>query len=72
MKVKKVVAQQLSAAFQQMTEDFSFNMQAVLMPCILTLLDKPGATIRDLYHFMVKEQSGPLVQISPSPARTMM
>ena len=64
IKAKKVVAQQLSAAFQQITEDFSTNMQAVLMPCILTLLDSPGATIRDLRRFMVKEQSGPLVQIA--------
>ena len=30
-------------------------MDALLMPCILTLLDKPGATLRDLLHFMAPE-----------------
>jgi hypothetical protein len=56
LNAKKVVAQQLLSAFQEVIatgqgSDLTRNMQTVLMQCILVLLDYPGATIRDLLRF---------------------
>ena len=53
LKVKKVVAQELLSAFQQVLaqghgSELSANMETVLKQCIPVLLDTEGATIRDL------------------------
>ena len=57
IEAKRVVAQQLRSALQEVIGTGSgailtLPMRALLMPCILTLLDLPGATIRDLHRFM--------------------
>jgi hypothetical protein len=57
LRVKKVVAQQLLGALQEIVStgqgaEFSRNAQGILMSCILVLLDYPNATLRDLMRFM--------------------
>lgn len=57
VRAKQVIAQQLLAAFEQVIAGglgsaVSLPMRALLMPCILTLLDRPGSTLLDLYRFM--------------------
>lgn len=57
VQAKQVIAQQLRDAFEQIIagsagSSLSLQMQALLMPCILTLLDMPGATLLDLQRFM--------------------
>jgi hypothetical protein len=55
--VKTVVAQQLLTAFQEVLgtgagAELSKNMRTIILPCLMVLLDWPGATIRDLRRFM--------------------
>lgn len=64
--VKRVVAQQIVEAFEQiiagsMGSAITTPMQALLRPCVLTLLDRPGSTLRDLQRFMSKENNADLV-----------
>lgn len=66
LNVKQVVAQQLLSALEEilggrMGGDVSVNMRAVLMACLLVLLDKPGATLKDLHRFMNKDSNDDLV-----------
>jgi hypothetical protein len=64
--VKKVVAQQLLEGLEEVISEgeggeLSKHMKTILLPCILTLLDKEGATLRDLQRFMNDEKNGDLV-----------
>jgi hypothetical protein len=65
--VKKVVAQQLLEGLEEVISEgeggeLSKNMKTILLPCILTLLDKEGATLRDLQRFMNDEKNRDLVE----------
>jgi hypothetical protein len=67
LRVKKVVAQQLLEAFQEVLAtgegaELTKNMQSVLMQCILVLLDYFDATIRDLQRFMNDDRNADLVE----------
>jgi hypothetical protein len=64
--VKRVVAQQIVEALEEVVGEgqkgeISKNMRTVLLPCILALLDYPGATLRDLRTFMDDKQNADLV-----------
>ena len=64
--VKTVVAQQLLTAFQEVLgtgagAELSKNMRTIIMPCLMVLLDFPGATLRDLRRFMDDTRNGDLV-----------
>jgi len=66
IEAKRVVAQQLRSALQEVIgtgagATFTLPMRALLMPCILTLLDLPGATIRELHRFMDDTANADLV-----------
>jgi hypothetical protein len=54
---KQVIAQQILEAFTEVIAGglgsaVSLPMRALLMPCILTLMDRPGSTFLDLQRFM--------------------
>jgi hypothetical protein len=71
LRTKKVIAQQLFEAFQEVLAtgegaELSKNMQSVLMQCLLVLLDRPGATIRDLHRFMDSSRNADLVEFGQS------
>ncbi len=73
LRVKKVIAQELLGAFQEVLAtgegaELSKNMQTVLMQCLLVLLDFPKATIRDLLRFMDGQRNGDLVAFGQSRA----
>ena len=64
--VKRVVAQQLQEAFEEVIGEgqqgeVTRNMHTVLRACLLALLDYPDATVRDLYTFMDDKLNGELV-----------
>jgi hypothetical protein len=64
--VKTVVAQQLLTAFQEVLgtgagAELSKNMRTIILPCLMVLLDWPGATIRDLRRFMDDTRNADLV-----------
>lgn len=69
--LKQVVAQQLLAALEGIISDraggtLTVNMNAVLMSCLLVLLEKPGATLRDLQRFMDDDANDDLVAFGAS------
>jgi hypothetical protein len=71
LRVKKVIAQQLLEAFQEVLAtgegaELSKNMQSLLMQCLLVLLDYPHATIRDLHRFMDDKRNNHLVDFGRS------
>jgi hypothetical protein len=73
LQTKKVIAQQLLAAFQEVLAtaegaELSKNMQSVLMQCLLVLLDYPGATVRHLHRFMDEMRNTQLVEFARSRA----
>ena len=64
--VKTVVAQQLLTAFQEVLgtgagAELSKNMRTIILPCLMVLLDWPGATLRDLRRFMDDTRNADLV-----------
>lgn len=63
---KRVVAQELLSAFEEIIaggqgSNITTPMRTLLMPCLLTLLDRPGSTLIDLQRFMVDEDNDDLV-----------
>jgi hypothetical protein len=63
---KQIAAQQILATFEELLAgrtggELSVNMHAVLMPCLLALLDRPGSTLADLRRFMRAEENSDLV-----------
>lgn len=73
LNTKTVVAQQLLAAFQEVIGkgergDFTTNMEAILEPCIVALLDREGTTIRDLQRFMDDNRNADLIAFGRSLA----
>ena len=73
LSAKKVVAQQLLEALEQVISEggdsaLSKNMKTILMPCLLALLDKAGATLRDLRLFMDDKRNQELVSFGASLA----
>jgi hypothetical protein len=70
VQLKQVVAQQVLEAFELMIaggsgSSVSLPMRAVLMPCILTLMDK-GGTLLDLQRFMQDGRNSDLVTFGKS------
>ncbi len=71
LRTKQVMADEIYEALTEIIGEgdgstFSLNMEALLMPCILALLDYPGATLRDLKGFMDKKRNQELVQFAKS------
>lgn len=59
---KRVVAREIEGALSVIIGDgegkaFSTNMRRFLIPCLLTLLDRPGSTLLDLKRFAAKDPS---------------
>lgn len=74
MQQKEVIAQQLVNAFEQLLkssggDSLTVNMRTVLMPCILTLLDRKGSTLADLQRFMNDQLNEPLVELGTQSKR---
>lgn len=75
--VREVIAQQLLSAFEQILkgtggDSLTVNMRAALMPCILTLIDRPNSTLADLQRFMNDARNEDLVAFGrQSPRRTI-
>lgn len=68
---RQVVAQQLFGALEQivgirMGGTLTTNMRAILMPCILVLLEREGSNLLDLMRFMDEDRNGDLVQFGAS------
>ena len=60
--VKQLLAQQLMEALTQVIaggqgSNVTLPMRSILMPCILTLLYRPGSTLRDLQRFMFRNEA---------------
>ena len=72
LKVKRVVADQLVLGLERLLSDagvgsrLTLPMRAMLRPCVLALLDREGATLRDLATFMRDQQNGELVAFGRS------
>ena len=71
VKIKQVVAQQLVGGLQEVIgsgqgAQFTLPMRTLLMPCILTLLDRPGSTLRDLQRFMNSDVNQDLIEFGAS------
>lgn len=67
--VKQVIAQQLLNGLDEViaaAKSLSDQMRTVLLPCILTLLDLPGATLRDLQRFMQDKHNADLIEFGRS------
>ena len=67
------VSQELTGAFVEILRDknFSIQMDALLKPCIATLLRKGDATLRDLQRFMNENENADLIQLGlQSPKET--
>lgn len=69
LSVKRVIAQELLDAISEVVRadgdtQFTVNMKATLMPCILVLLDWRGATLRDLLRFMDDKENDKLVEFA--------
>lgn len=70
--IKRVVAQELVEAIGRIvTEEVTGSvltgpMRTILRNCVLVLLDKPGATLFDLLHFMREETSNELLAFAQS------
>ncbi len=67
------VSQELTGAFVEVLKDknFSIQMDALLKPCIATLLRKGDATLRDLQRFMNDNENADLIQLGlQSPKET--
>lgn len=63
---KRLIAQELLNALAEILKggagaNFSLNMRALLMPCILVLLEWPNASIKDLHRFMIQETNADLI-----------
>ena len=74
MQQKEVIAQQLVNAFEQLLkgsggDSLTVNMRTVLMPCLLTLIDRPGSTLADLQRFMNDRLNEDLVQVGKTSKR---
>jgi Helicase HerA, central domain len=57
LRMKRVMADEIYEALSEIIGEgegstFSLNMKALLKPCIVALLDYPGATLRELKRFM--------------------
>jgi hypothetical protein len=69
LRAKRVMADEIYEALSEIIGEgegstFSLNMKALLKPCILALLDYPGATLRELKRFMDKGDNQELVQFA--------
>jgi len=74
MQQKEVIAQQLVNAFEQLLkgsggDSLTVNMRTLLMPCILTLIDRPGSTLADLQRFMNDRVNDDLVELGTTSKR---
>mgnify|MGYP001290732032 CR=1 FL=1 len=73
---REVIAQQLAGAFEELLKGsagatLSVNMRALLMPCLLVLLDEGNRSLKDLQTFLNDDHNGQLVGLgkkSPRPA----
>jgi hypothetical protein len=66
---KQIAAQQILNTFEELLAgraggELSVNMQALLMPCLLALLERPGSTLADLKRFMRPEENVDLVSFA--------
>jgi hypothetical protein len=70
VRIKQVLAEQLQSAFRQMLEgeggEVTRGMSTVLMPCLLTLFDRPRSTLKDLQRFMDNGHNGDLIAFAKS------
>ena len=71
---KDIAAQQIVSVFQELIKgsaagELTLNMQALLVPCILTLLDREGSTLADLKRFMIDGQNGDLAALGEQSPR---
>lgn len=74
MQEREVIAQQLVNVFEQLLKgssgtDLTVNMRSLLMPCILTLIDKSGSTLIDLQRFMDDLRNSDLVALGKQSNR---
>ncbi|MCG3267135.1 type IV secretory system conjugative DNA transfer family protein [Yoonia sp. I 8.24] len=74
MQQKEVIAQQLVNAFEQLLkgsggDSLTVNMRTVLMPCLLTLIDRPGSTLADLQRFMNDNLNAELIELGKKSKR---
>lgn len=73
-KAKQIAAQEIMQAFQELIKgpvggDLSVNMQTLLIPCLLTLLDRGDATLKDLKRFMDDKRNHDLVALGRNSSR---
>jgi len=71
---KDIAAQQIVSVFQELIKgsaagELTLNMQALLVPCILTLLDRDGSTLADLKRFMIDGHNSDLVALGEQSPR---
>ena len=69
----ELIAQEITGIFAELLKDsvLSVQMQALLMPCIATLLRRKNSNLRDLQRFMVNDLNTDLIELgmqSPNPA----
>jgi len=74
MQEREVIGQQLVNVFEQLLKgsagtDLTVNMRSLLMPCILTLIDKPNSTLIDLQRFMDDLRNSDLVALGKQSNR---
>jgi hypothetical protein len=71
---KDIAAQQILSVFQELIKgsaagELTLNMQALLVPCILTLLDREGSTLADLKRFMIDGHNADLLELGKQSRR---
>lgn len=71
---REVMAQQITGAFEELLKGsggaaLSVNMRAVLMPCLLTLLDAGDKTLVDLQTFLNDDHNEQLVALGKASPR---
>ena len=60
----ELIAQEITGVFSELLKDaaLSVQMEALLTPCIATLLRRKGSSLRDLQRFMVDELNTDLIE----------
>ena len=71
---KDIAAQQILGVFKELIKgssagELTLNMEALLVPCLLTLLDREGSTLADLKRFMIDGHNGDLVELGKQSSR---
>lgn len=71
---REVIAQQLVGAFEELLKGgaggtLSVNMRALLMPCIVVLLDDGNKTLIDLQNFMREDTNDPYIKMGQASKR---